>query len=282
MNRFEDLLIREYSTSKLLLRARVPFPVACWPAPRAQWEDPESVLGDLDQAPPRDVVLDQRFAGRNLFNGEVYAMRRLHTSGRLRLDIKRGGYFDSLNTCEAMELELLESVPGLPLRNGQLLLDGRARCAAIGVATLLVLRHGGIHSVVLAPIAPKAMPHRAGHLHVVPSGMFQPPYSVRHTVLTELSEELHGIVLPPQAPIYFTGVGINLLNLRPELCTMVIIDRPPQLRLGAEFLPGERIVPFGTDAHLVRALQLRTTPIAPPGAAALFLGARVLRQLLKP
>lgn len=282
MKELEEYLIREYSSSKLLLRACLPFPVACWPAPRAQWEDPESVLGELDPAPPREVKLDARFAGRGLFNGEVYAMRRLHTRGRLRLDTKRGGYFDTLNTCEAMELELLESVPGLPLRAGQRVLDGRGRCAAIGVATLLVLRQDDVHFVVLAPIGPKGMPHRAGQLHVVPSGMFQPPYSVRHTVLTELSEELDGIQLPPAAKVYFTGVAVNLLNLRPEICTMVVIDRPPRLKLGAEFLPGARAVTFGTDAHLVRALRLRTAPITPPGAAALFLGARVLRQLLRP
>lgn len=278
----EEFLIREYGSSRLLLRARLPFPVACWPARQAQWTDPESALGDLDPAPPREVELDPRFAGRRVFNGEVYAMRRLRTSGRLRLDTKRGGYFDSLNTCEAMELELLDGVPGLPLRTGQRLLDGHTRCAAIGVATLLVLRDRGTHFVVMAPIAAKGMPHRTGNLHVVPSGMFQPPYSIRHTVLTELSEELPGLCLPPATPIYFTGIAINLYNLRPEICTMVIIDRPPALQLGDEFLPGARVVPFGSDAHLVRALQLHTTPITPPGAAALFLGARVLRKLLKP
>jgi hypothetical protein len=284
MNReqIEEYLIREYSSSRLLRRARIPFPVACWPAPQPQWPDPESALGDLDPSPPREVELDPRFAGRRVFNGEVYAMRRLRTAGRLRLDTKRGGYFDSLNSCEAMELELLHGVPGLPLRAGQRLLDGNARCAAIGVATLLVLRERDKHHVVMAPIAAKGMPHRAGNLHVVPSGMFQPPYSIRHTVLTELSEELPGLRLPPSAPIYFTGIAINLYNLRPELCTMVIVERPPALQLGDEFLPGARVVPFGSDTHLVRALQLHTTPITPPGAAALFLGATVLRKLLKP
>ena len=41
----------------------------------------------------------------------------------------------------------------------------------------------------------------------------------------------------------------------PEIYTMVIVDRPPTLRLGAEFQPGARVVAFGSDAHLVRALQ---------------------------
>ncbi|MBL0161583.1 MAG: hypothetical protein IPP47_31640 [Bryobacterales bacterium] len=236
----------------------------------------------MDPDAPRAVELNLRFAKGKMFDGEVYAMRRLRCSGRLRLDTRRGGYFDSLNTCEAMELELFEDVPGLPLRTGQPLMDGTKRCAAIGVATLLVLRDRSGHSLVLAPIAAKGMPHRAGQLHVVPSGMFQPPYSVAQTVRTELREELHGLRLPSDAPIYFTGIAINLMNLRPEICTMVIVDRPPTLRLGAEFQPGARVVAFGSDAHLVRALQLHDTPITPPGAAALFLGARVLRQLLKP
>ncbi|HEY3440156.1 MAG TPA: hypothetical protein VGK29_05375 [Paludibaculum sp.] len=282
MKQFEDYLVREYSSSRLLVRARVRFPVACWPAPKAQWSDPDSALGELDPATPREVELNARFAKGRMFNGEIYAMRRLRCSGRLRLDTKCGSYFDSLNTCEAMELELMEGVPGLPLRTGQPLMDGTKRCAAIGVATLLVLRERAGHSVVLAPIAAKGMPHRAGQLHVVPSGMLQPPYSVIHTVRTELSEELHDLDPPQDARIYFTGIAINLLNLRPEICTMVIVDRPPSLRLGAEFQPGARVVPFGSDAHLVRALQLHDTPITPPGAAALFLGARVLRQLLKP
>ena len=102
-------------------------------------------------------------------------------------------------------------------------------------------------------------------------------------MLKELSEELHDIRLPKTARIYFTGIAINLLNLRPEICTMMIIDRPPRLRLGEEFLPGARVVPFSSDTHLVRAFQLRTTPVTPPpGAAARFLGAEVLRALLKP
>jgi hypothetical protein len=109
--------------------------------------------------------------------------------------------------------------------------------------------------------------------------MFAPPYSVAANVATELREEL-GLTLQPRS-LYLSGVAVNLLNLRPEICTLLVIDDPGPLTPNHEFLPGLARVPVASDASLIRALHLHPGSITPPGAAALFLGTRLLRSLLK-
>src|SRR5262249_18800431 len=95
----------------------------------------------------------------------------------------------------------------------------------------------------------------AGLIHVIPSFMFQPAtptigreYSLQHNIFREYLEELfdrpdpaHGETDPDyflqdplllelrellktgQAEWYFTGVAVNLLNLRPDICTLLLI-----------------------------------------------------------
>jgi hypothetical protein len=278
-----EFLAWKYGARSLLRREGVLFPVTCTPAPASQWRRAESVLGDLDLTAPAPVELDTRFDSLKLFNGEVYAMERLHRRPELRLDCRLGSYFESMNTCETLELELLDelrSVRGqsdvdfaqfdrrLERRNrpGQ-------RTAAIGVATLVVC--GG--EILLGKLAPKAMPHRAGQWHVVPSGMFAPPYSIENAVSIEMREEL-GVTLDP-ARLYFSGVGINLLNLRPEICTLLVLEEKEEFRLSDEFLPGLTRIPFTTEADLIHNLGLHAGSISPAGAAALFLGLRLLKKL---
>lgn len=253
------------------------------PSPASQWPRVESVLGDLDLTGPAQIELDARFDGVNLFNGEVYAMERMHRRPELRLDCRLGSYFGSMNTCETLELELLDELPSLRGRSTVdfVQFDRRLerrnreeqRTAAIGVATLVVC--GG--EILLGKLAPKAMPHRTGQWHVVPSGMFAPPYSIENAISVEMREELGGILDP--ARLYFSGVGVNLMNLRPEICTLLLLEEKDHFRLSDEFLPGLTRIPFSTEADLIRTLGLHAGSIAPAGAAALFLGLRLLRKI---
>lgn len=260
---------------RTLRRAGRCYPVVCYPAPAGQQAEPDSVLGRMEAVPPVPSPLDSRFCGAGLFNGAVYAMTRLRTRPRLRMEARAGWYFDSLSTSEALELDWMEGrsrSPGLhPLR-------GAGRTAAIGISTLLALRTAHGYELVLARVGPKAMPHRAGQWHVAPSGMFAPPYSVIENVARELREET-GLRLEA-GRLYLSGVAVNLLNLRPEICTLFTVDDPGRLELNGEFLPGVVRAGLGTDEEMVRALELTPERITPPGAAALFLGAGLLRTMV--
>ncbi|WP_321475378.1 hypothetical protein [uncultured Paludibaculum sp.] len=273
----------KYGARSLLCRDGVLFPVACRPAPAVQWRQVNSVLGELDLTPPAEVRLDPMFDAKGLFNGPVYARRGLRSWPALQMDVQLGSYFGSMNTCEALEMELLAHLPSL---RGDTVVDFKEldrrlerRAAlddlvpAIGVATLVVCQG----ELLLGRLAAKSMPHRAGQWHVVPSGMFAPPYSIVDTVAEELREEL-GVQLDP-ARLYLSGIAINLLNLRPEVCTVLLLDGHEEFRLSSEFLPGLTRVPFTTEADLIRTLGLHARTIAPAGAAAVFLGLRLLRKL---
>lgn len=230
----------------------------------------DSILGPLADGPAPDYALDPRFASLGLFNGPVYHLEHL---GR-RLRCRPGSYFESMTTRETVELELLENLTAFDgdfaafdrrlVRRAAV----RAWTGALGVATLVV--HDG--HVLLGRLAAKSVPHRAGQLHVVPSGMFAPPYSVVETVRQELREEL-GLELDP-ARLYFSGMALNLLNMRPEICTLLRLDGPAPARLNDEFKPGLLRIPL---------TQNKWSPdpgaISPAGAGALFLGLRLLQTL---
>ncbi len=258
-----------------LRRAHIAFPVSTFPASPLQALQPESILGRIDPTPPSQSPLDPRFQAPCLFNGPVYALHRLRTRPQLTLDARAAWYFDSLNSSESRELDHLAGRPQPAIQNP---LRGGSRTAAIGIATLVALRTGPDYHLLLGRVAAKAMPHRAGQLHVVPSGMFAPPYSIAANVANELREELG---LPLHAGrLYLSGAAVNHLNLRPEICTLFVLDDPGPLSLNDEFLPGLLRVPLSSDTRLVHALHLTADSITPPGAAALFLGARLLRSLI--
>lgn len=113
------------------------------------------------------------------------------------------------------------------------------------------------------------MPHRAGLLHVVPSGMFAPPYSVVENVRRELREEL-GIELAPRL-LRLTGVAVHALNQRPEICTLLLLRRRPAVKLNEEFAPRVAEVPLRPGLALGDLGGFFA-----PGAAALVLAARLL------
>jgi ADP-ribose pyrophosphatase YjhB (NUDIX family) len=239
-----------------------------FPAPRRQWRAPESVLGLLCGGRDAAGEVHPLFAGRQAFNGPVYAMLRLRVEPRLCLDCREGWYFDSLNTAERLEMEGRYWRCSIPARRS---LDGSGRTAAIGISTVVAWPEGRGWKTLAAPLGAKAMPHRAGLLHVVPSGMFAPPYSVVENVRRELREEL-GLELAARQ-LRLTGVAVHALNQRPEICTLLLLRRRPAVKLNEEFAPRVAEVPLrpGLAPGDLRGFFA-------PGAAAMALAARMLAE----
>lgn len=247
-------------------------PAALYPAPPGQWNDPESVLGVLEADLPPPAPLDPLFQGAAAYNGRIYAMRRIRLRPRLQIDCRPGWYFDSLNTCERLELEgRYESGP--PPR--RLWRDGTGRTAAIGISTVVAWRESGRWLALAGRITSKSMPARAGQIHVAPSGMFAPPYSVAANVRRELREET-GLELGPGA-LRLTGVAVNLKNLRPEICTLLVVSRPPEALPSNEFEPAPLRVPVPVRPEDTSPADVSGAEFTPPAAAALLLAARLLR-----
>lgn len=250
------------------LRGRLPSrTVSLFQAPQAQWRAPESVLGALTGEPPAPGGLHPRFESSGAFNGPVYAMRRLRTEPWLRMDCRTGWYFDSLNTCERLELEgRFRRSPPSEKRS----LDGSGRTAAIGISTVVAWPEGGSWRALAAPMQARAMRERAGLLHVVPSGMFAPPYSVIGNVRRELVEELD-VDLDPRR-LRLTGVALHTLNQRPEICTALLLRHRPAARLSRE-----EFAPRLFEVELRSGLTPEALPgFFAPGAGAIVLAARLL------
>lgn len=244
----------------------LPRPPLLSPAAPEQWRAPESVLGPLLDQPLLPAQTPEGLELRGAFNGPVYAMRRLHLRPWLRLDCRLGWYFDSAATCERLELEGRYRRCSIPAMRS---LDGCGRTAAIGISTAVAWPEGGVWKALAAPMRARAMPQRTGMLHVIPSGMFAPPYSVIENVRRELEEEM-GLELEPRR-LRLAGVAVHALNLRPEICTVLLLRRRPAVRWNEEFAP--RLV----EVPLRPGLAPESLPgFFAPGAAALALAARLL------
>lgn len=157
----------------------------------------------------------------------------------------------------------LNNGKNLPLRasveaQGDPTISGAGRCASITVSTLMVFnrRNYGYFCLIRRRSAHVAV--SPGMLHVVPAGMFEAMnsfdnWSIRLNVWRELLEEVYGekeqqdtgqaefsdymmmkrpIPLLEQmledgsAEFSITGLCCDLLNLRPEVCTVLIVKEP--------------------------------------------------------
>jgi hypothetical protein len=207
-------------------------------------------------------------------------------------------------------------------------LDGSGRSAALSVATVTMYRSSDHYEVVLSPRASWVARHKL-YNHVAPSGIFQPfnrssasserEFSVRTTLLRELLEELYGredydrrgqrllqdpasepevlaleaMLKSGSAELLYTGVSINLLTLRPEICTLLLIHDPewvrdPALMLSNEYLPGTHEHDLGAGRQHLTSIaldddlrpiatgnELKNRALIPNAAAALQLAMRV-------
>ena len=148
--------------------------------------------------------------------------------------------------------------------SGSVVLDGHHREAAVSVAaTIMIARPDGGYEAWLTPRSKDVATHRFFN-HVIPSGIFQPleptgrvmsrkfvdtEFSVRRTFDREFIEELYAaeefadpgpLVIPnpedepeidrlsaeDQISLYYTGVSVNLLTLRPEICLLMLVTDP--------------------------------------------------------
>ncbi len=174
------------------------------------------------------------------------------------------------------------------------LLRGMRRCAAIGIGTLTVYNDDGIYKAMLARRSEKTA-YDSGMFHVLPAMMFGPStpdfsnpqeWSVRHQVLREVLEEMfnmpeerqperwdffyqHPALLYLQAlmdagaaELCLTGVIINLLTLRPEISTLLLIHDPEWY---ARISASDSEIPFRT-AEETLSQSVITAPIAEDSA----------------
>jgi hypothetical protein len=213
--------------------------------------------------------------------------------------------------------------------------DGSRRGAAIGVSVLVAFREVEGVTMWLRRKSMKNVATHRGMIHVLPSFMFQPAsadldseFSVTHNVFREYLEELFGrpdpkdgegdwqyfyrdpvlvdfrkLIKDEKATFHFTGVVVNLLNLRPEICLLLFIsdsewygrhrsntDPDYRFNFNDEFM---RSIEAGAHPEqLVARLNyvrsdndvipqyISHSDFVPPGAGAFWLGKKCLDDLL--
>lgn len=270
-------------------------------------------------------------SGRQLFNGTTFVLKQIRTKP-LKLEAAYGRYFDMIATCAALEHELLaaadEKLLRLPMRQQyhravepqRALLFGEGRSAAYGGLALVVFNDAGTYKGIVARRSARQAIHPNAY-HLLPAFMFQPrarpaqphEWSLSYHVYREFLEELFGMpedgsadwqqhpayldwqqmVAAGQASLHLVGVAMNLLNLRAEYCTLMLIRDPQwwvrvtaphsplRLNTAAETDGGLLAVPIATDDALLTALgtgyHLRMPPHALVG---LWAGTDLARRLL--
>lgn len=196
--------------------------------------------------------------------------------------------------------------------------SGKERSAAIGASVLVVYESEGVYHALLGGRGKKTAVH-ADAFHVAPASHFQArssidreEFSLRVNTLREYSEELFNckeaerskedispaplserpevvrleqMLRTGEAKLQITGYCMNLLNLRPEFCLLLLIRDPQWVkdrRLNKNW-EIERWQSFEIEANncsLAKQLSQRASPLVPPGAAAFWLGIERARHLL--
>jgi hypothetical protein len=211
--------------------------------------------------------------------------------------------------------------------------SGDGRCAGIGVSTLVAYQDGDELKLMLKRRSSSTVASHPGGIHVIPSGMFQQfgeevdkEFSVTHTVLREYLEELFNVpeseyfgspaqsfysdsrleylsslIADGRAGLYLSGIAVNLLTLRPEVCTLLWIKdkawwqhhsrdvpRSEHIHVNKEFEnPYSSKTAIGSilyrdsDDELLQEPGLEPMGMVPSGAAAFWLGVDTMRALMK-
>jgi hypothetical protein len=214
---------------------------------------------------------------------------------------------------------------------------GQRRSAAVAASALIAF-YDDNQLIFLVKRRSRTVAVHQGMVHVVPSFMFQPAtghleeeFSVTHNFEREYLEELfnrkepeehegdwqyfygdtrleylRSLISAGKASLTFTGLAVNLLNLRPEICLLLLIKDPDwyehhrrnpeaeqRFKFNDEWLgvaemghnaqtAVARIKNCRDDADLLSAARINSWDLVPPGAAALWLGKRVLDEVLWP
>jgi hypothetical protein len=366
-NRFlYDFLSWRYKEYPLLERYGKTYPVVIFPAAPAQINDPESALvtplittcRQESDFIIRDVTYRRLLekAGKKIENRPSFTFRSLQGDDRVSLQCDLGCYYDALDTCYALEWELLErfskkpladfSEPaytdfkvGLPLREKTHLhcpdpvKSGAGRSAFVGISALICYNDCDDYYLLLRKRSGTGVAVDANMYHVIPSFVFQPAtvlveqeYSIIHNLKREYLEELFSrpepeknegeyryfyndqrlvllekLIADNEAAVYFTGIAINLLNLRPEVCLLLLIKSAYWNSFHSQNESAQNRFHFCAEwatrtdhpekpSELLSRISLNDTDdslcnrfspgkIAPAGAAALWLGLDLLRQL---
>jgi hypothetical protein len=206
---------------------------------------------------------------------------------------------------------------------------GSCRSAAIAISTLVAYNDAGTYNLWVKLRSANAVAVHANLIHVIPSFMFQPAtdylkeeFSVKHNIYREYLEEvfnepepqegeaghwryfyddprlryLRRLLYAQKAELYFSGVAVNLLNLRPEICTVLLIRssawcNSQKFHFNLEWASAlnqennqENViarVPYkARDEELMQEAPLHANKMVSPGAAAFWLGIDVLRNVL--
>lgn len=216
-----------------------------------------------------------------------------------------------------------------PLRSGLF------RSASIGISTLIVYRDEDTFQLWIRKRSGTHVAIQPNLISVIPSFTFQPAthffekeFSVIHNIFREYLEEIFSRPEPGEgevdwryfysdsrlqylfhlmesgeAKLYLSGVVVNLLTLRPEICTVLLIrssewyphhawaSEAGRFRLNLEWDTGVEAtedlgtlvacVPFAaTDRELMGQAPLSASQMSPPSAATFWLGVDLLRKLL--
>jgi hypothetical protein len=363
--RLYEYLRWKYEGEPIFERDGFIFPVTAYPASRSQQSDPESALirpisegfptdNELLKAPlMRELV--QR-AGKPAQNLPTFAMQELLVGARVQMRCQMGRYFDMIDTCDALEWEILRAASSLktsstqayklfdkrlPLRSrlhaqvSNPVRSGACRSLAISLNALVAFYQDDGVYLMLRKRSEQVAVH-AGLIHVIPSFMFQPAtpaigheFSLRHNIYREYLEELFDRPDPQQgesdpdyfahdpllielshmletgrAEWYYTGVAVNLLNLRPDICTVLLIkddlwyrrhadptvSENQRFQLNVEFAPRFQDVrspaafvgniPLkATDREMTEHVTIEPRTMTPCGAFAFWAGVDLLRTL---
>jgi hypothetical protein len=203
----------------------------------------------------------------------------------------------------------------------RLFTSGAGRSTLLGGSALVVFRDAaGYQAVVMQRSASLAI--GAGLYHVTPAFVFQPSgpesmrvddWSLRWQCYRELGEELFNVpefeewepqpqshtyvfqhpavadlqamLIDGRASHHLTGVAFNLLSLRPELCSMLLIDDPAWAQRWRPAIDAAQ----NNERHAIQYIPLTTLAglpgnlsqhMTPHGAAAFWLGVEKARALV--
>ncbi len=211
------------------------------------------------------------------------------------------------------------------------ILSGEGRSVALAMSVLVIYRHNNRYHGLIEWRSSKTAVH-SDLYHVVPSFMFAPEYgqwhaewNVWHQFQREFLEEVIGeksveTPLPEKdrafdwfyahpelaklatlraegrAQFRLTGIAVNLLSLRPEICGILLIDDREWLigtgiHYNWEFADADEArcrginqvlsVPINTDRMILDVVDFTPAKVVPAGSAALWLGVDMARRVAR-
>lgn len=214
-------------------------------------------------------------------------------------------------------------------KSDDLLINPVGRSAAISISTTILFNKGDEYAILIGERSSRGVAVQADLFHVIPGLMFQPvvnevnlEFSIVHNIYREYLEELFKLPEvnepPPvishdyfyenpnlcflrelidngEAKIYITGLVVSLLNLRPEICTLLYIDTSDwynKHKTGTNNLkriefndewksPHEKskLIPNTVPVDRLEEFGLNPENTVPPGAAAIYLGLKAAKSL---